>query len=507
MQSRIDSKRIARNSIVLYFRMLFQMVVFLYSSRVVLAALGVEDYGIYDVVAGLILMLSFLNNSLISCSQRFITYAIGKNNSQYLQEVCSASIFVHLLMAFLVFVLAETIGLWYVIDVMVYPHEKFWEVMMVYQCSLLSGLFLIVSIPYNALIIAYERMNAFALITTADAVMKLLAAMTLGCLSEGYRLVSYSLMMLLVATITRLAYAMYCNHNFPVLRFQIRNNKEILKEMYSFFSWSIMGNTSIAMNTQGLNLVLNYFFGPVLNASRGVAFQIQMAVTQFIASFQMAVNPQITKSYAQGNLSLTNSLVLRSSRLSFMLVLFMAIPLFIEAPTVLQVWLGKIPEHSINILRLLLLVSVVDAVSNPLMVAAAATGKIKKYQIYVGGTLMSVLPISVLLLQFFKIPECVFVVLFSVTLFVQCIRVWLCRNLFALNVREYVTDVVARIVLTCVLAIFVPVILSTYLIGTSLIALIIRVVLDLIWIALIAIIFGLKKDERAYILNKIGLQI
>lgn len=507
MQSQIDTKRIARNSIVLYFRMLFQMAVFLYTSRILLSALGVENYGIYDVVAGLVLMLSFLNNSLTSCSQRFITYAIGKNDTQYLKNVCSASIFVHLIMALMVLLLGETIGLWYVLDIMIYPPEKFWDVMFVYQSSLLSGLFLIVSIPYNATIIAYERMNVYAFITIADTILKLLSALVLSCICEGWRLPSYAIMMLVVATITRLAYAMYCHHNFPVLRFRLKNNAEILKEMFSFFSWSILGNTSIAMNTQGLNLVLNYFFGPVLNAARGVAFQIQMAVTQFIASFQMAVNPQITKSYAQGDIALANSIVLRSSRLSFMLVMSMAIPLYIEAPMVLQVWLGKIPEHSIGILRLLLLVSIVDAVSNPLMVAAAATGRIKKYQIYVGGTLMSVLPLSVLMLQFFKVPECVFVVLFLVTLLVQCIRVWLCHNIFSLDVREYFVDVLYRILLTSIFAVLLPILLSLYFVETSFLSLIIRIVFDVGWIVIIILLFGLKRDERTYVFNKIGIQI
>lgn len=503
MQSKIDSKRIARNSLMLYFRMLFQMVVFLYTGRVVLSMLGVENYGIYDVVAGLVIMLSFLNNSLTSCSQRFITYAIGKGEVSYLQEVCSASIFVHLMMALIVLLLGETIGLWYVINVMVYPAEKFWEVMTVYQCSLFSGLLLTVSIPYNATIIANEKMNAFALITIMDAVLKLSVAIILGSIEEGWRLVSYALMMLVVAMITRLSYTIYCRYFFPYLRLCRNNNTSIIREMLSFSGWSTFGNTSIALNTQGLNLVLNYFFGPALNAARGVAFQLQMAVTQFISSFQMAVNPQITKAYAQGDLALTNFLVLRCSRLSFMMILFMVIPLYIEAPIFFQVWLGKIPDHSIEIMRLLLLVSVIEAISNPLMVAAAATGKIRKYQIYVGGALMSVLPLSVLVLQFYTVPESVFLILLVVTLITQCIRVVLCSNLFSLNVRVYITDVVARIVLTCAVTFPIPIALSTFLGDASILWLVARTIVYLLWITCMVFMCGLKSDERSFIINKI----
>ena len=502
-QSHINSKRIAKNSFVLYLRMLFQMFVFLYTSRVVVKMLGIENYGIYDVVASFVVMLSFLNNSLTACSQRFITYALGKRDEQYLQDVYSASIMIHLMMVLLVFLFGETIGLWYVMEVMVYPPEKFWEVMMVYQCSLFSGLLLIISIPYNATIIAYERLNVFALITVADTVMKLLVASALYFITIEWRLVSYGIMLAAVALITRLSYSIYCKRAFPSLHFTFKNNPTIIREMISFSGWSTLGNTSIAMNTQGLNLVLNYFFGPALNAARGLAFQIQMAVSQFIASFQMAINPQITKTYALGDISTTNMLVLRSSRLSFMLILLMVVPLLVEAPVVLQVWLDRVPEHSVSIVRLLLLVSMVDAVANPIMVAAAATGRVKKYHICVGGTLMLTVPFSVLFLYFYPVPEIIFVLLLCITLLAQCVRVYICRGLFSLDIRGFITDVAVKVLLAGVLSAVVPILINHLWNEATLMTLIARVAIYMLWMALVIGTIGLKKDERQFLWNKL----
>jgi O-antigen/teichoic acid export membrane protein len=503
--SQDSNSRLAKNTIVLYFRMAFQMAVFLYTSRVVLRMLGIQDYGIYDVVAGIVVMLSFLNNSLTTCTQRFITFALGKGDHTYLNKVYSISIGIHVLMALLVLILGETVGLWYVLTQLVFPPEMLWSVIACYQCSLGMGMLLIVSIPYNATIIAYERMTAYAAITIMDAVLKLGAASALCMFAEGERLVPYALLMLGVALITRVSYSIYCKWAFPRLRFRFYREGTIVREMLSFAGWSTFGNASIACNTQGLNLVLNSVGGPAVNAARGVAFQVQMAVTQFVASFQTAINPQITKTYAQGDVDQTRQLVLRSSRLSYMLILLITVPLLLAAPFVLKLWLGLVPDHSVAFMRLMLLVSMVDAIANPMMVAAAATGNIRKYHICIGTILLLTLPIALICVKYFHMPvETVFVILLAMTILAQCARMVLCRELFGLSVTDFCRQVLVRVLLVSVFAVGPLLLLFQYVddIWTAVGA----CVLSELWLVAIIGAMGLQQDERMFVLKKLKIR-
>ena len=503
--SQDSNSRLAKNTIVLYFRMAFQMAVFLYTSRVVLRMLGIQDYGIYDVVAGIVVMLSFLNNSLTTCTQRFITVALGRGDLAHLNNVYSVSISIHALMALLVLFLGETVGLWYVLTKLVFPPEMLWSVVACYQCSLAMGMLLIISIPYNATIIAYERMTAFAGITVMDVVLKLGAASTLCLFAEGKRLVPYALLMLCVATITRITYGLYCKRAFPQLRFHFCRDRSIVREMLSFAGWSTFGNASIACNTQGLNLVLNSVGGPAVNAARGVAFQVQMAVTQFVASFQMAINPQITKTYARGDVYQTQQLVLRSSRLSYMMILLIAVPLLMAAPWVLKLWLGIVPNHAVAFMRLMLLISMVDAIANPMMVAAAATGRIRKYHICIGTILLLTLPVALICVKCFSMPvETVFIVLLVMTILAQCARMVLSKELFGLGIMDFCRQVLVRVILVSVLAISPLFLLFQYV--TSLWTAVGACVLTELWLVAVITVVGMQRDELIFVLKKLKLK-
>ena len=498
--SQDSNSRLAKNTIVLYFRMAFQMVVFLYTSRVVLRMLGIQDYGIYDVVAGIVVMLSFLNNSLTTCTQRFITVALGKGEQAYLNDVYSVSISIHALMALFVLILGETIGLWYVLTKLVFPPEMLWSVVVCYQCSLAMGMLLIVSIPYNATIIAYEHMTAFAGITVMDVLLKLGAASALCLFAEGERLVPYALLMLCVAAITRISYSIYCSRAFPQLQFHFCRDWTLVRKMLSFAGWSTFGNASIACNTQGLNLVLNNVGGPAVNAARGVAFQVQMAVTQFVASFQTAINPQITKTYAQDDVHQTRQLVLRSSRLSYMMILLITVPLLLAAQWVLELWLGIVPDHAVAFMRLMLLVSMVDAIANPMMVAAAATGRIRKYHTCIGTILLLTLPIAFVCVKYLVMPvETVFVVLLVMTILAQCARMVLCRELFGLKIMDFCRQVLVRVLLVSVLAIAPLLFLFQYVdniwmaVGAC--------VFSELWLVAVIAVLGLQHDERVFVLK------
>ena len=485
--------------------MAFQMAVLLYTSRLVLRMLGVENYGIYDVVTGIVVMLSFLNNSLTTCTQRFITFALGRGDSIYLNKVYSVSICIHVLMALLVLLVGETVGLWYVLKVLVYPPEMLWQVVICYQCSLLMGMLLIVSIPYNAAIIAYERMSAFACITVMDALLKLGVASALYLFADGKRLVPYALMMLCVAVITRISYSVYCRISLPQLRFFFCRDRAIMREMLSFAGWSTFGNAAIVCNTQGLNLVLNNVGGLAVNAARGVAFQVQLAVTQFVSSFQMAVNPQITKSYAQGDLARTRELVLRSSRLSYMMILIIAIPLFLAAPWVLEVWLERVPDHAVNFMRLMLLTSMVDAIANPMMIAASATGRVRRYHTCIGTILLLTLPIALVCVKWLAMPvEAVFVVLLVMTILAQFVRMVLCRQLFGLKIGDFYHQVLVRIVLVSVLAVSPLVPLFRYV--TDVWQAVGACLLSEVWLLAVIAAIGLKHDELVFVLKKLKLK-
>jgi len=503
--SQDSNSRLAKNTIVLYFRMAFQMAVALYTSRVVMQMLGIQDYGIYGVVAGFVAMLSFLNNSLTTSTQRFITVALGRSNLTYLNDVYSVGIGIHLMMALLVLILGETFGMWYVLTQLVYPPEMMWSVIACYQCSLGMGMLVIVSIPYFATIIAYERMTAFATISIMDIVMKLGAASALCFFADSKRLVPYALMMLGVATITRFSCGIYCSRAFPQLRFRICRDKTIIKEMLAFAGWSTFGNASIACNTQGLNLVLNKVGGPALNAAREVAFQVQMAVTQFIASFQTAVNPQITKTYSQGNVQQTRQLVLQSSRLSYMMILLITVPLLMAAPWVLKLWLGKVPDHAVAFMRLMLLVSMVDAIANPMMVAAAATGRVRKYHTRIGTILLLPLPISYVCVKHFAMPyETVFFVLLIMTILAQCVRMVICRELFGLGIMDFCRQVLVRVLLVSVL-VFGPLLILFQYVSDIWQAIGACFVSEL-WIVAVIAAIGLHHSERIFVLKKLKLK-
>ena len=505
LMSQESNSRLAKNTVVLYFRMAFQMAVFLYTSRVVVRMLGIQDYGIYDVVAGIVAILSFLNNSLTTSTQRFITVALGKGDQAYLDDVYSIGIGIHALMALLILLLGETAGLWYVLNKLVFPPEKFWAVMVCYQCSLLMGVLLIVSIPYNAVIVAYERMTAFAGITIMDALLKLGVASALCLFAEGKRLVPYSVMMLCVAFVTRMSLSLYCSRAFPQLRFRFCRDWTIVKKMLAFAGWSTFGNASIACNTQGLNLVLNHVGGPALNAARGVASMVQLAVTQFVASFQMAINPQITKTYASGNVDQTRQLVFRSSRLSYMMILFITVPLMLAAPWVLELWLGLVPDHAVAFMRLMLLVSMVDAIANPMMVAAAATGHIRNYHISIGTILLLTLPIALICVKYLSMPvETVFAVLLVMTILAQCVRMVICRQLFGLDLKAFCSQVLTRILLVTLLVVS-PLILIFQHVGNIWQA-VGACVLSEVWLVAVVAVFGLQPDERLFVLKKLKIK-
>lgn len=492
-----------KNTVILYLRMILQMAVYLYTSRVVIEALGFVDYGIYDVVGSVVMAMMFLNNSMLNCTQRFITYSLadGKNVSAYFSQ----SLMIHALLGLLIVVVGGILGTVYIQQFMNLPAGRIADAMFVFYIALASSFITMVSVPYNALIIAHEHMGAFAAITIVDVVLKLSVAMLLFLFDDN-RLRMYALLLFVSAIVVRGIYGVYCRIAYKNIRFVMHVERDIFKKMLGFLGWNTIGNAAIMCNTQGLNLLLNAVGGPVVNAARGIAFQVQTATVSFINSFQTAINPQITKNYAVGNLTKMNSLVLTSSRVSFLLMLFFIVPLLLMTENILGLWLGEYPPYTVLFVRLLICVSVVEAVANPLMVGASATGNIKRYQLMVGGCMLCTVPVAYIALKMGAAPEFVFWALIATTLLAQCVRMWLCRKLFGFSIPDFCLQVmwpIAKVATAC----FVPLLmLQRYYTGAvGVDALLVCIALD-VWVAACVFALGMNKVERNFILKKIRMR-
>lgn len=497
-----SNTKIAKNTLVLYFRMLFNMGVTFYTSRIILHTLGVEDYGIYNVVGGVIILFSFLNISMSSATQRFLTFELGRNAGlERMKKIFSTSLNIHICISLLVLLIGETIGLYFLNSYMLIPDSKMFAANWVYQCSLLASCISILALPYTAIIISYERMNVFAYISILDTLLKLLVAYVLYTIPSD-RLVVYSVLMFGVSVIQFAIYIIYCRRNFLESKYRYIKDKVLFRNMCGFAGWNMIGNLSYIGFTQGINVLLNIFFGPSINAARGIAVQLQGGVNQLARNFQMAVNPQITKDYAAGNLSEMYTLVFRSSRFSFFLVFILALPLILQTDKVLMWWLGEIPDYTITFFKIIICISLLDTLSSPLNICALATGKIKSFQIIEGGILLMIVPASYILLKIITIPYVVFVVHFIIALLTQVVRLLLLKRMVNIPLSEYFRFVVLRILLVLfstlfllyVLNLIIPTIMGQFFACTFMVITISGIIIFRI---------GLITEERNFIIGKL----
>lgn len=450
------NRLIAKNTLLLYGRMLFTMAIGLYTSRVVLNTLGVTDYGVYNVVGGVISLFGFMTNSMAVASSRYITYGLGKGDMAAMKRTFGNIISIHFALAGIVLLLGETVGLWFVLNKLQFPSDRVTAAFWVYQFSVFSALLGVISVPYNAAVVAHERMKAFAYIGIVDALLKLLIVYLLLVVHYD-KLIVYALLLFCVQVFDRVVYGWYCVRNFEETRAKCTFDKGQFKEIFSFAAWTMNGNLAVFGYTQGINILLNLFFGPAVNAARGIAVQVQGVVQSFCANFQTALNPQLTKSYAQNDLPRMHKLLTQSSKFSFFLLLFIAMPVMFEAPLVLKWWLGIVPEHTVNFLRLVLCSSVLTTLSYPLVVSVHATGHLKKFQLVEGTMLLSIVPVAYLLLKFFGIrPEYVFCVHIVVEFFTQIARMRIVLPMISMRVSRYVTDVTVPIIKVLVIAPLLP---------------------------------------------------
>lgn len=498
-----NTKRIAKNTLMLYVRMLFGMLVSLYTSRVVLQALGVEDYGIYNVVGGVVAMFSLLSGSLSAAVSRFLTFELGRKDLERLKKVFSSALCVHALLALVVFILSETIGLWFLNYKMNIPAERMIAANWVFQFSLFSFLLGLFSVPYNASIISHERMGIFAFVGIGDTILQLCIVLFIayGGINAD-KLILYSGLLVLKGLLFQLFYFYYCRKSFEECRFRLVLDKPLLKDMTGFAGWNFIGASSAILRDQGGNILLNLFYGPTLNAARGIANQVNSAIGAFVGNFMVALNPQITKSYAAAEYDYTFSLIFKGARFSFYLLLWLALPVLLNTKYILSIWLNVVPEHAVFFVQLVLIFSMCEAISNPLITVMLATGKIRNYQIIVGGLQMMNFPLSYLFLKMGFLPEVVVMIAIALSLVCLVARLIMLRGMIQLPVSRFLHNVCGKILLVTVLSVIIP-LLVRWKLPANLYGLIISCIICLIWTAAILFIFGCSVSERRFLRDRL----
>ena len=503
-QASDSNKRIAKNTLLLYFRMLFLMLVTLYTSRVVLSVLGVNDYGIYNVVGGIVAMFSVLSNSLTSAISRFITYELGNGNTERLRKVFSTAVSVQLTLSGIVILIAECIGVWFLNTQMQIPSDRLVAANWVFQFSIATFVINLISVPYNATIVAHEKMSAFAYISILEALGKLSIAF-LVTVSPTDRLSFYALLMCLVALAIRLIYGSYCKRHFQEASYKFLLDKTLLKQMFSFAGWNFFGSGAFMLNTQGVNILINIFFGVTTNAARGVATQVETAMRQFINSFMTAINPQIIKSYANGEYDYMYSLICRSAKFSSFLLIFFAVPIVLETPTIFSIWLKEVPEYAVIFLRLSVLVSFVDcSLANSLMTAIFATGDIKRYQITVSCFGIMVFPLSWLFYYLGFDAWVTYLIYFLIYCIILYVRLRLVKNQIFMPTKQYVREVLFRVIPVLILSSVVPLFITCNM-PQGILRLVVVTLVSILVSSVFMYMIGLTGGERQFVFGRIEM--
>jgi len=489
-----NTKRLAKNTLMLYFRQILIMVVSLYTVRCVLNVLGVEDYGIYNVVAGVVTMFTFLSSAMATASQRYFSFDLGKNDAKHLKITFSVTFQIYVLIAVVVLIFAETIGLWFVNHKLVIPSERMVAANWIFQAAIASFLLTLITTPYMANIIAHENMNVYAYVSIVEASLKLVIVFLLKLLPYD-KLIVYGILLAIVAFINTTIYRFYCHKKYAECRFQFVKDGALFKEIISYSGWNLFGASVGVIKNQIINILLNLFFGPIVNTARGIASQVNSAVVSFSHNFSTAICPQIIKTYASENKDETTRLVFRGCKFTFFLMYIIALPIFLEMDTLLRLWLKNAPELAVIFTQLALIDAVIESISFPLMTLAQATGKIKLYQGVVGGILLCNLPLSYLVLKLGAPSYAVMIISICISFIAFIVRLIILRKLSGISISKFLLYSFVPCVLVAVCSAIVPCIVSYYFnsgLGRFCLTIIISGLCTIICILLI----GMNKCER-----------
>lgn len=501
-----NNKRIAKNTLLLYFRTIIILLITLYTSRVVLNVLGVEDYGIYNVVGGVVAMFSLVSGSLSSSISRFITFELGRGDGERLATVFSTSVNIQLSLSFLILLLGGTIGGWFLNTQMNIPAERLSAANWVLYCSLLVFCINLISIPYNASIVAHERMSVFAYVSILDAALRLSICFLIMA-SPFDKLKSYAVLLVIVALIIRLVYGAYCSRHFAECHYRRVFDRSLLGQMGGLAGWTLATNGCWMFGTQGVNILINLFFGVTLNAARGIATQVDGAIQQFVNNFTMAINPQITKSYASGHISEMFVLVCRGAKFSYFLLLLFALPVILEADYVLRLWLKTVPEYAVPFLRLSIVGSILVVLGNTGLTACMAAGDMKRYTFWVSGVAGLVFPLTWVAFRSGLPPESTYWIFIGVYAGVDIVRLYVMKGLLGFSPRMFVRDVVLRIALVTLLALPFPCLVQFLIRDASFGRLVLTVLVCLLSSGISIYCAGLSRGERKAVTGKMQLYV
>lgn len=502
--SQTSNKRIAKNTIMLYIRMIVMMVVSLITSRVYLSSLGETDFGIFNVVGGLVISFAFISNTLQLATQRFLNYEMGRGDDVKVQKIFSICVILYLIVSIVFLLIAETMGLWFLNQVMNIPNNRIVVANWVYQFAVIGFVFQMIRIPYNATIIAYEEMNFYAYFSIFEAVIKLVAAYVVYWVAIDKLFVVSSLTMLVYLLIT-FGYFWYCNRKYPITHFRWSWNKEKVKELASYSGWNMYGSGCIMVQNQGVDLIVNYFFGVAVNAALGIVGQLSNAINQLASNFQVAYNPQLVKLYAQGRKDSMNQLICQASKLSFFLLLYAVIPFFFCSDYLLYLWLGEYPNYTDGFVKIMLVYVLFDSMQAPLWLTVLATANIKKYQIITGSILLVTLPLVYFSMYLGGSPLFAWGIRVAIMFVLFVVRLLYLKKYLQFEISIFLTHSVFKCIVVLLFSIIPPLLISSLICGF--VQLISVSLIGVFSISISIYMFGITKEEKKNVLNVIKLKM
>ena len=498
MQSAIDNKKIAKNTLYLYLRMLISMAVSLYTSRVIIKVLGIDDFGIYNIVGGVIVMFSFISTSLKNCTQRFLSFQLGKEDKDKLNKVMNVSLLCHFIFAICIVIILLTVGLWFVIEKLNIPEQREHAAIIVYLVSIATFVFNIFQTPYQAAIISHEKMSFYAAISIIDVLFKLVIVFAL-VMFGGDKLIIYSILMLFVTFVMLVITSIYCYTRLGYERPAMVRDKDLFKQFFSYSGWSMFSGSAYIGAQQGGNILINIFSGVAANGAFGIANQVSSALYGFVSNFQIAFNPQIVKSYSAGESTEMFQLINRASSFGYYIFMIIAIPVLSQIEYLLALWLGDVPEYAPNFCRLLLLYFLVDSIEAPLWMLIGATGKMKVYSLWVGIITLFNIPISWFLLYLGFSVYWVFIVRVLINVLLSVIRPFYLKVLVpSFSLKNYLKEALVRPFIVTIVLLLILVLASKHLdLIHPFISLSITFLLTIIMIWIV----GMKQSDRTIIVH------
>jgi len=491
-----SNTRIARNTIFLTVRMIFVLVISLYTSRVILQVLGVEDFGIYNVVGGLVSMFGFFNNSMTNSIQRYYNYAMGDSSEYSISDVYKASIVIQVVLAAIIVIFTETLGLWYLYNEMVIPLDRINAAFWIFQFSVLSMILVIMQVPYSSAIMAYERMDYYAYISVLDVVLKLVIVVIIPFINKD-KLIVYGFLILGISIVDFFLNYVYAKKKFCEITIKGASfSKRTFGGMLSFSGWNMFGTFALIMKEEGLNMILNVFFGPVVNAARGIAYQVITAIRGFVGNVSTAARPQFTQSYAKGEVNRVIRLMFGTSKLCFLILFLLSLPVMIEADYILHLWLGPIiPDYSVIFVVLVILSALITVFNPPMSFVVHATGNMKMYQLLGAVVDLLILPVAYIFLKFGYSPEIVFVVAIIFAVIQQVVSILVVRRLIVFSLFDYLKQVITPLLIVSAISSILTHLVASFL-ESGFLRLIIVVLVSFFLTTLSGYILSLNKEEK-----------